>query len=185
MEVMKGVVVFWTIEKWHGLIRLADAYNDYTAHRGNPLFFVRGSSIVPDERGSRYLRVGEHVEFVEDTDPPPDKNKNQDCLAKRCAKDVKALGRAPLPDDYSEDCTVLVVMKRWNTEPVCGWAKRPDGDSLFWHKNDVTTDGLMEVGMRFNCVPVPNQNGASSRWQASLIEIYKPEGDNSDGHEHD
>ncbi len=174
METFCGAVVYWNAERWFGLIRL---YNDFTvsrhSSRGNETFFVRGSNIVPDEYGSRHLVRGECVEFVEDTEAIPIKNR-PDLAAKRFAKDVKATERAPRPADYTEDCVVSVIKTRWNTEPVCGFAKRPDGDSLFWHKNDITTDGEIHIGTKFNCVPERNREG-SACWRASQIEIYVPE----------
>jgi hypothetical protein len=185
MEVFRGAVVYWNKEKWFGLVRLYDDVSvSRHASQQNESFFVRGANVVPDEYGSRYLQVGEYVEFVEDTEPFVSKNPRKDLATKRSAKDVKAVERAPRPDDYTEDCVVSVIKVRWNTEPVCGFAKRPEGDTIFWHKNDIVTEGAIHIGAKFNCVPQPNRLGSTCA-RASQIEIYNTEGDNTDGHEHD
>jgi hypothetical protein len=186
MEVFRGVVVYWNKERWFGMVRLFNAGSQSRSNRENESFFVRGDNIVPDEYGSRYLRMGEHVEFVEDTDPDPLENtrpRRADLPVKRRAKDVKAPTRAARPEGYTEDCVVTIIKSRWDTVPVCGFAKRPEGDTIFWHRNDIATEGEMHIGTKFNCVPEPNREG-STCWRAAHIEIYMPEqGDNTDGHE--
>jgi hypothetical protein len=189
VEKFRGVVVYWNKEKWFGLVRVFDDASETSATRDkSETFLAHGANIVPDEYGSRYVRVGEHVEWVEETEPRTyvKKPDHTNGLPMRVGKDVKAYERPARPEGYTEDCVVSIVKTRWNTEPVCGFAKRPEGDTIFWHKNDITTEGVMEIGTKFNCVPERNREG-SSCWRASRIEIYMPaqsnEGEHEDGHE--